>query len=218
MFITVLITSMLFRKGFNSTLNQRMLLFIIVFLCTLISNIGMAFDKRKVCYLVKEAENIYNNDSNESSLMKGESLLLKAISLAPNVDRLECYREEVIIFEYKKFKIFHEGREYDYHPHKLLKQIKMKIPPKPWAKASLLKKEIGTLISVEILNKGKSTMENILVSLSIETMKTLPQKILRIKPGKKGVVEWLIKDNILDNSFNINFKEQYGFSPCSLQF
>jgi hypothetical protein len=187
-------------------------------------NVFSNSDRLKACDLLSAAEKIYNEDLNDQSLKEGETMILKALSLVPqSVDQLNFIRMETRLHHnsgrWAKFRDVPVDRYCAYNPHEMLGKIRMKIPPQPWAKASLYQTRSGSLVHLKISNIGKSSMQNIEINLVSDSLPSPPsQTISELKPGEKKIVKWSTRMNILNESFRIEFKEDYGFVPCALNF
>jgi len=181
-------------------------------------------NRLQACDLLMAAEKIYNDDRSDQSLKEGEAMVLKAISLVPeSVDRLNFNRMEPRLHHnsgrWAKFHDVSVPRYCKYHPHEMLGKIRMKIPPQPWAKASLYRTKSGSLIVLKIKNIGKTAMQNIEMHLvSDKFPEFTPQAIPTLNPGEKHIVKWPTPVLIVNDSFRIEFKEKYGFVPCALHF
>jgi len=181
-------------------------------------------DRLKACDLLKEAEKTYTEDRSNASLKEAESMILEAIALVPeSVEQLNFKRKEDRIEHndgrWAKFITVYVDRYCEYYPHKLLGKIRMRIPPQPWAKASLFHTEEGSLVRVKLKNTGKTAMQDIEVKIVSDKLPAAPiRHIQLIEPGGNGSVKWTTRMDIRSAPFNIEFNEKFGFVPCPLSF
>jgi hypothetical protein len=181
-------------------------------------------NRLRACDLLMAAEKICNEDRSDQLLKEAEAKILKALSLVPtSVDQLNFIRMEPRLHHnsgrWAKFRDVPVDRYCTYNPHEMLGKIRMKIPPQPWAKASLYQTRSGSLVLLKLNNIGKSTMQNIEINLVSDSLPSpSPKTIPELKPGEKKIIKWSTRMNILNESFRIVFKEAYGFVPCALNF
>jgi len=180
-------------------------------------------DKLNACDILEKANNLYNDDQSDKTLLKIERMLFEAMSLIPeSVDRLNFIRIESRIHNAGRWAQYHDvevPRYCEYQPQKLMGKIRMHIPPEPWAKANLIANESGLTLMIQIQNMGKSYMENIDVMVTTpNALKPTVKQIKQIKPGEKETLQFSTPKKNINKNFTISFKEQYGFAPCDLQF
>jgi hypothetical protein len=214
-------------------MNFNKIAFSVFFIITIISTMNAnAFDETKypnddrlkACDLLMEAEKTYSEDLNNDSLKEAESIVLEAISLVPeSLAQLNFKRAEDRIDtnngRWVQFITVYVDRSCEYYPYALLGKIRMRIPPQPWAKASLFHTEEGSKVHVKLKNTGTTSMQDIKVKIVSDSLPAAPvRQINLIEPGGKDSVEWTTRLDIRQAPFKIEFDEKFGFAPCPLNF
>jgi hypothetical protein len=202
---------------------QSLSVFLMVYLLML-AGTNLAFTlstdheaKAKAFDLYKEAETLFF----KGNFSEAERKLAGALTLVP----MDTYN---LRFERKETRTIREGRWIQkkdvnvphserYYPNKLLGNVRMKWPPEPWATAAVTMGKLTEII-VKIRNTGKSKMENVEISISINEYPLDVKMIICIKPNEEKMERWILGRKLYPCSLKISFHEKYGFVPSSLVF
>ena len=164
---------------------------------------------------VQQKINKDNTKPNNHYLLKLEKELIEAIKLVPEDNPALYVPEETIGFNgrWPSYIIVVVPKEY--FPNNLIYTIRKKLPPIPFAQASIKYKDDYILISLNIRNTGKTRMEqNAIIlegmagNLEDESIKTIDF----IFPGKQKTVQWKLSTQKNVSRIKLQFKEKFGFT------